>query len=78
MQHLTLGEAYKALNKYEESAFNFRKCLELHPNVHTAEIQLKEVEAKIAPTNFYTIVIILMLIVSVLIMIYYLLSNVNH
>ena len=73
LQYFTLGEVYKALEKYEEAAFYFRKSLQQNPTLHTAEKFLKEVGFDQAHSvNVYTIFIIVALVLVVLAMIYYL------
>lgn len=74
LQHYTLGEAYKTIRKYEEASLYFRKALELNPAKHSIiEIHLREIEDNNRPTNIYTVVIILILIMTVLGIMYYIL-----
>ena len=73
LQYFTLGEVYKALEKYEEAAFYFRKSLQKNPNLHVAEMHLKELGMdQQHSVNIYTVLIILVLITVVLFLIYYL------
>lgn len=75
LQYFTLGEVYKALEKYEEAAWYFRKTLELNPGLHVAELHLRELGLDQQHSiNTYTVIIICLLIVIVLILIYYLLG----
>ena len=78
LQHFTLGEVYKALEKYEEAAFYFRKSLELNPGLQVAEIHLRELGLdEHHSVNAYTLLIILALIVIVLVVMYYLIVAVS-
>lgn len=75
LQYFTLGEVYKALEKYEEAAWYFTKTLELNPGLHVAELHLRELGLdKQHSVNLYTVLIIIVLICVVLIVIYYLLG----
>ena len=78
LQHFTLGEVYKALEKYEEAAFYFKKTLELNPGLQVAEMHLREMGLdKQHSANLYTVLIILALILIVLLVIYYLIVAVS-
>ena len=78
LQYFTLGEVYKALEKYEEAAFYFKKSLEKNPDLHVAEIHLHELGMDLEQSvNAYTIVIIFTLILIVLSMIYYIIGAMN-
>lgn len=73
LQYFTLGEVYKALEKYEEAAFYFRKSLQKNPGLHVAEMHLKELGMdRQYSVNVYTVLIILTLVSVVLFLIYYL------
>lgn len=73
LQYFTLGEVYKALEKYEEAAFYFRKSLQKNPGLHVAEMHLKELGMdQQYSVNIYTVLIILTLVSVVLFLIYYL------
>ncbi len=75
LQYFTLGEVYKALEKYEEASFYFKKSLEMNPSLHVAEMHLHELGLDDHHSvNAYTLLIILALILIVLIMIYYLIG----
>ena len=75
LQYFTLGEVYKALEKYEEAAFYFRKSLDVNPSLHVAEMQLRELGLfQQYSVNIYTVLIILALISIVLLVIYYLIT----
>ena len=78
LQHFTLGEVYKALEKYEEAAFYFRKSLQQNPSLHQAEKYLKEMGLdQTHSVNVYTLFIIFALVAVVLAMIYYLICAMN-
>ena len=78
LQYFTLGEVYKALEKYKEAAFYFRKSLELNPGLQIAETHLRELGLdKQYSVNAYTLLIILALICIVLVVIYYLIVAVS-
>ena len=47
LQYFTLGEIYKAMEKKEEAAYNFRKSLELKPELQEAERHLRCVKKKL-------------------------------
>lgn len=67
LQYFTLGEVYKALEKYDDAAWYFKKTLELNPGLHVAELHLRDLGLdKQHPINTYTIVIIFILICIVL------------
>lgn len=75
LQYFTLGEVYKAQEKYEEAAFYFKKSLELNPGLHVAEMHLRELGLdQQHSVNAYTLLIICALICIVLAMIYYLIG----
>ena len=75
LQYFTLGEVYKALEKYEEAAYFFKKSLEKNPGLHVAEMHLHELGLdQHHSVNAYTLVIIFALIAIVLIIIYYLIG----
>lgn len=73
LQYFTLGEAYKAREKYDEAAVYFQKTLQLNPSLHIAEVHLREI-GRLGDhlTNGYTIAIIVALIAVVLVMVYWL------
>lgn len=74
LQYFTLGEVYKALEKYEEAGFYFRKSLELNPGLQVAEMHLRELGMdQQHSVNAYTILIICALIFIVLVVMYMLL-----
>ena len=78
LQYFTLGEVYKALEKYEEAAFYFLKSLELNPSLQVAEVHLRELGLEEQQSmNVYTLLIILVLIAVVLVVLYYLLVAVS-
>ena len=78
LQYFTLGEVYKALEKYKEAAFYFRKSLELNPGLQIAETHLRELGLdKQYSVNVYTLLIIFALICIVLVVIYYLIVAVS-
>ena len=78
LQYFTLGEVYKALEKYEEAAFYFRKSLELNPGLQVAEMHLRELGLdQQYSVNAYTLLIIFVLICIVLVVIYYLIVAVS-
>ncbi len=75
LQYFTLGEVYKALEKYDEAGWYFKKTLELNPGLHVAELHLRELGLDQKHSiNTYTIIIICMLICVVLVLIYFLLG----
>ena len=75
LQYFTLGEVYKALEKYKEAAFYFKRSLELNPGLHVAELHLRELGMdQNHSLNVYTVIIILSLICVVLAVIYYLIG----
>ena len=76
LQYFTLGEAYKAQEKYDEAAVYFQKTLQLNPSLHIAEVHLREIgKMNDQLTNGYTIAIIVALITVVLAMVYWLLCE---
>ena len=78
LQYFTLGEVYKALERYEEAAFYFLKSLELNPSLQVAEVHLRELGLEEQHSmNIYTLLIILALIGIVLVVLYYLLVAVS-
>ena len=78
LQYFTLGEVYKALEKYEEAAFYFLKSLELNPSLQVAEVHLRELGLEEQTSmNIYTLLIICALIAIVLVVLYYLLVAVS-
>lgn len=78
LQYFTLGEVYKALEKYDEAVFYFKKSLEKNPDLHVAEMHLHELGMDQEQTlNIYTLLIIFVLISIVLIMIYYIIGAMN-
>lgn len=78
LQYFTLGEVYKALEKYEEAVFYFKKSLEKNPDLHVAEMHLHELGMdQEQSVNIYTLLIIFVLISIVLVMIYYIIGAVN-
>ena len=78
LQYFTLGEVYKALEKYEEAAFYFIKSLELNPSLQVAEMHLRELGLEEQHSmNIYTLLIILCLIAIVLVVVYYLIAAVS-
>ena len=78
LQYFTLGEVYKALEKYEEAAFYFLKSLELNPSLQVAEVHLRELGLEEQHSmNAYTLLIICGLIAIVLVVLYYLLVAVS-
>ncbi len=78
LQYFTLGEVYKALEKYEEAAWYFKKTLQLNPGLHVAELHLRELGLDQQHSiNTYTVIIIIGLICVVLVLIYYLLGALN-
>ena len=78
LQYFTLGEVYKALEKYEEAAFYFKKSLELNPGLQIAEMHLRELGMdQQYSVNAYTLLIIFALICIVLVVMYYLLVAVS-
>ena len=78
LQYFTLGEIYKALEKYEEAAFYFLKSLELNPSLQVAEMHLRELGLDEQHSmNVYTVLIILTLIAIVLVVLYYLIVAVS-
>lgn len=78
LQYFTLGEVYKALEKYEEAAFYFLKSLELNPGLQVAEMHLRELGLEEQHSmNAYTLLIILALIAIVLVVMYYLIVAVS-
>ena len=78
LQYFTLGEVYKALEKYEEAAFYFRKSLQKNPGLHVAEMHLKELGLdQQHSVNVYTMLIICGLVLVVLVLIYYLVCAMN-
>ena len=78
LQYFTLGEVYKALEKYEEAAFYFIKSLELNPSLQVAEMHLRELGLEEQHSmNIYTLLIILCLIAIVLVVMYYLIVAVS-
>ena len=48
--HDSLGEAYKAVGRLEESANSYRKALEINPNMSSAKKNLKKVEKDLKKT----------------------------
>ena len=75
LQYFTLGEVYKALEKYEEAALYFKKSLEKNPGLHVAEMHLHELGLDHKHSvNAYTLLIIFALIFIVMVMIYYLIG----
>lgn len=78
LQYFTLGEVYKALEKYEEATFYFLKSLELNPSLQVAEVHLRELGLEEQNSlNVYTLLLILCLIAVVLVALYYLLVAVS-
>ena len=78
LQYFTLGEVYKAQEKYEEAAFYFLKSLELNPGLQVAEMHLRELGLEEQHSvNIYTLIIILALIAIVLVVMYYLIVAVS-
>ena len=78
LQYFTLGEIYKALEKYEEAAFYFLKSIELNPSLQVAEMHLRELGLDEQHSmNIYTVLIILSLIAIVLVVLYYLIVAVS-
>ena len=79
LQYFTLGEVYKALEKYEEAAFYFLKSLELNPSLQVAEMHLRDLGVEEQHSmNIYTLLIILALIGIVLVVLYYLIVAVSN
>ena len=78
LQYYTLGEAFKALERYEEAGIHFEKALELNPSLHMAEVHLREIgHDREHVTNTYTLLIILTLMSVVLGIMYYLICHTN-
>jgi len=78
LQYFTLGEVYKALEKYEEAVFYFRKSLEKNPDLRVAQMHLNELGMdRKQTTNTYTLLIIVALIFIVLVLIYFIVSTMN-
>lgn len=74
-QYLTLGQIFKAYGHFQEAAVHLRHALELKPDLSDAADALKEVESLPATSiHFYTLLIIVCLVVGVLLVI---LSNVE-
>ena len=67
LQHFTLGEILKAYGHTYEASLHFRKTLELNRGFQPAEAHLREMDSSpdLAVT-FYTLCIILLLVVVVL------------
>lgn len=42
LQYFTLGESFKGRQKYETATMYFQKALQLNPNLHAAEVHLRE------------------------------------
>lgn len=79
LQYFTLGEVYKAQEKYKEAAFYFKRSLELNPGLHVAEMHLRELGMdKNHAVNAYTLLIIFGLICVVLVVIYYLIGAMSN
>ncbi len=78
LQYFTLGEVYKALEKYEEAVFFFKKSLEKNPDLRVAYMHLRELGMdRKQTTNTYTLLIIVALIFIVLVLIYFIISTMN-
>ena len=71
LQHYTIGEAYRNAGKHEEALLYFNKALEINPELHGAEVHIRELKRESEHTNIYTVFIILSLITAVLLMVYY-------
>lgn len=79
LQYFTLGEVYKALEKYEEAAFYFKKSLQKNPGLQVAEMHLKELGLdQQHSVNVYTMLIIFGLVSVVLALIYYLICAMSR
>ena len=75
LQYFTLGEVYKALEKYKEAAFYFKRSLELNPGLTVAEMHLRDMGMdRNYSVNAYTLLIIFGLVCIVLAVIYYLIG----
>ena len=78
LQYFTVGEVYKAMEKYEEAAFFFRTSLELNPGLQVAERHLRDLGLdEHHSVNVYTLLIILALILVVLVAMYYVITAVS-
>lgn len=79
LQYFTLGEVYKAQEKYKEAAFYFKRSLELNPGLHVAEMHLRDLGMdQNHSVNAYTLLIIFGLICVVLAVIYYLIGAMSN
>lgn len=68
--YFTLGEIFKTYGHYQDAAAHLRHTLELKPDLELAVAALKEMEALPADAvHFYTLVIIMCLVVIVLMVI---------
>ncbi|KAF7288039.1 hypothetical protein GWI33_000093 [Rhynchophorus ferrugineus] len=66
-QYFTLGEIFKAYGHYYEAQIHFRHTLDLNPGFEPAIRMLKEMEEiPSSPMHFYTMVIIICLVLAVL------------
>lgn len=79
LQYFTLGEVYKAQEKYKEAVFYFKRSLELNPGLHVAEMHLRDLGMdQNHSVNVYTLLIIFGLIFVVLVVIYYLIGAMSN
>ncbi|XP_030759829.1 uncharacterized protein LOC115885164 [Sitophilus oryzae] len=67
-QYFTLGEIFKAYGHYQEAEIHFKHTLDLNPGFEPAIRVLKEMEElPSTPMHFYTVIIIICLVVAVLV-----------
>lgn len=77
-QYFTLGEIFKKYGNIQESILHLRHALELSPQHDKILAALEEIERiPISSLHFYTILVILLLVICVLIVIRYLNQDEN-